>query len=518
MNQTIRFVLVAGVVLLAAFAVEAGLAEELETDITVPVIINLLEGSGATVDEAALAVEQASAIYKQAKIRLQIIKVNEAVPRPGNGDDNLSESERNDLRKSGATELPVSPTGVTQGVKVTFGKVPDETDPGVLGLAVHKDPVAIVGKNAKTAETVAHEFGHIFTLPDLKPPYPGHGRLMWGYADNGGTLLTPAEIAEIRGEAARRGLVWTWVPGNPDAPSAPGQNQRGAKAAPGIEFDPGAEPYKDVFFATMTSPNATADFDLRLELGGTVPTAVDATYRVLLNADNNPLTGEQIAGQPGIDRVIRAEVLGPGGVQFFLDTPGGVSTALTDGTLIREPEFVDHATALATERPNRDVLDVQVPRSLLALAGGNPVLNAFAISGADPNNPVDFLSMPLDMFSDTRGPQLMADRGLVNRTGDVLSLTGIGFHPDAQVNILLDNQSLGMVQADSSGSFNIPSLSLPNLTDDFYFLTALDAANGEFGGAVVHTAVPEPSTLAMLGVGVFGVLCWVWGRRRLLRT
>lgn len=483
----------------------SGAAAAPETDIILPLVINVLQSAGVDIAQVNAAVQRANEIYKKAGIRLQVVKYNPNVANPGDGNGQLTRDERDELRKQGAGELPVSNLGTVRGVKVTIGEQPDADKPGVNGLAIHKNPVAIIRKNpddtppdmTKTGNTMAHEIGHILTLRDLYDPST-KDRLMHGYSNRTDTALTPAEIAEIRGEAARRGQVLTWNGG----PSVPAENQRAAKADP-EKLNPAAEAHMNVWMGSLTAPTFTDDFDLRLTLGGTVPIDGEATYRLLINSDAAP-TGETIAGVPGIDRIVRADVVGSS-VQFSWEPVlGGPPTIIPGGTIIREPEFVDDQFLPAFEYIGQDVLDVRLSRVDLGLPAG-PLglpIPLFVVSGSL-SAPDDFFAMSLDMRSDFTVPQLLADRGLIGTDGDLLNLSGTGFRPDTSLQILLDDLPLTVVNTDPLGAFDLFGLALPGGLEEneLYFLSAVDMFHAESGHAVVHT-VPEPSAWALMMLAV----------------
>ncbi len=492
----------------------SGAAAAPETDIILPLVINVLQGAGVDIAQVNAAVQRANEIYKKAGIRLQVVKYNPNVPKPGDGNGALTRDERDELRDKGAAELPVSNLGTVRGVKVTIGEQPDVTKPGVNGMAIHKNPVAIIRKNpddtppnmTKTGNTMAHEIGHILTLRDLYQPSTAN-RLMYGYATRTDTVLTPEEIAEIRGEAARRGQVLTWNGG----PSAPAENQRAAKADP-EKLNPAAEAHMNVWMGSLTSPTFTDDFDWRLTLGGTVPVGVEATYRLLINSDAAP-TGETVAGMPGIDRIVRADVVGSS-VQFWWEPVlGGPLTPILAGTIIREPEFGDDQFLPAFEYVGQDVLDVRLSRAELGLPAGPLAMPIplYVVAG-NPAAPDDFFAMPLDLRSDFTVPQLLADRGLIGTSGDLLDLSGMGFKPNTPLQILLDDLPLTTVNTDPFGAFDLFGLALPGGLEEneLYFLSAVDLFHAESGHAVVHT-VPEPAMWTLI---VFAAIALA-ARRRL---
>jgi hypothetical protein len=80
---------------------------------------------------------------------------------------------------------------------------------------------------------------------------------------------------------------------------------------------------------------------------------------------------------------------------------------------------------------------------------------------------------------------------------------------------ILENDTLGTLSGTFSNYGNGAKVGNYDGRDWMIWYGA-DAASGNLSGGndVVIAAVPEPSTLAQLGMGAFGVLAWVWRRNR----
>lgn len=474
-------------VLAAALVAGTSAACHAEEFINVPLVINILKDAGISEEDAKKAVEAANEVYKQAKVKFSVTKVNKDVAKPGDGDDKLSREERDKLRADGINELK---DGL--GVKVTFVNQVNEDAAGTTGVAMHKNPVAIVGKN-RVNNTVAHELGHVLTLNYDLYGAGDKNRLMYGYTDYADTQLTEAERNEIRKEAEARSKKQEKQ--QQVAPSQPSNSQTGLGAHP-EKTNAGAPGHQNVWMAMVNSNATLPDFSMRLTLESLVPPSGQGTFRFLFDSDSNAGTGQMVAGKMGVDLMVRADVAGPGVAQFHLETPGPlpVLTPL-GGTMIREEEIIDVIASpdLAIRTPGQDVLDIVVPKGLLSLSGSSQ-FGVRVISG-DPLSPADSFDLMLDLMSDHSGPQIATPLGVVSPLQSV-PLMGMGFTPDSMIELTLDDLLLGSVMADSAGVFST-MLTMPgSLPDSFYYITALDVAAGDFGFSVVN-AVPEPAALVL---------------------
>lgn len=460
-----------------------------ETFVNVPVVINILKDAGISEDDARKAIERANEIWKQAKIKFTVNKVNKDVAPPGNGDAKLDLAERGKAREDGAKELPDG-----KGIKVTFAEEPIAGEANTNGVAVHKNPVVIVRKNPKTGDTVAHEIGHVLTLHDLYDA-ADKDKLMYGYSSGRtDTKIPDDKKQEVKDEAAKRAPVEKKETTTPSAPSQPQPAQRSLKAPDSLPPRPPGEEYKNIDYAMMTSVGDETDFHFRLFLGGIMPGSAWGEYRLLFDTDNNPSTGTVAGSIPGVDRVAHVLVYGNlPSVQVYLGD--GISTPWysTTGWRISEPEFVDPEPGAATATPRQDVIDFSLPKSLLGFSGDS----FFDVFYMLPDSSTADFQSRLFMYDHLNGPQLQTIEGFVNPLTDPLHVIGWGYTPWSLVDITLDDRLIATLATDGSGSLFAP-LSLPHdLTDDWYFVTGQDRLTGEFGFSVVNVQpVPLPGAIA----------------------
>lgn len=185
--------------------------ESSETDIEIKVIVNVNDNA----DPSGLieAIDKANEILKGAKITLEWhqTRPNESAGDPdGNG---LSRDQRDDVRENGQ-EVLNDEVGAGKGIKIDLVNRVSGEDEGVLGVAVHRNPVVIVSPDSDPNEfgrTIAHEICHSLTISyDLYDPNDIE-RLMYGYSGSG-TTLTDEEIDEIRRGARLRGVEALVIP------------------------------------------------------------------------------------------------------------------------------------------------------------------------------------------------------------------------------------------------------------------------------------------------------------------
>lgn len=179
----------------------------------VPVVVNILNDTNFTPDEAKDMIKRMNKIYKKAGITLTVAKIIPNVSI-GNGNGKLSKKERKAARKKAKEELETYTKG--KGMKIWMCDMPFYDEPNTVGYAGHysrsvfvqPDKIAEANEpeeKAKiTAATAAHELVHAWTVCR---PNDGHSTdpndLMYDIIQ-GGTNLRPSDVTEIRGLLKKR--------------------------------------------------------------------------------------------------------------------------------------------------------------------------------------------------------------------------------------------------------------------------------------------------------------------------
>lgn len=515
----------AAAVLLALSVVAS---QALADDFTnIPVVINILKNSGVTEDAAKKAVSDASEALKDAKIKLTVVKVNVLAENDGDdgsggataGDAVLKREERTKVRETGSKEI--EKTDNKKGIKITFAKTPQAESPTNPGISVHRDPTVIVkelGDAAKSGQTIAHEIAHALTLgpghkidatitadagghaPD-KAGKSGKENLMAPSDYRTGTNLTADQIKTIRDDKFLEKVGKTVEKELKDAKSVgeKRQQQYGVGTDRVGDQTANAPAYFDLFRTAISSELGRGSIDVLMNLAGTLPVsgAVDATYRLLVNADANAATGISAFGFSGIDKQVLVHLYGdastgPLGVSgMVIDTASGIAIPLPSVPLLLAGEELTDLTGPA------DVVESQigfeVPKALLDLSTLHVPMATVAEgvfdlgSGVFDTSPE--LSFDLDRFA--RDARLTMPLGEFH-AGQLFPFSLAGLLANSPFDLFLDEDLVFSGLLDSLGGFSGSFLFPADSPSSFYFLTAQDAT-GEFAFNVV--AADEPPLL-----------------------
>lgn len=515
----------AAAVLLALSVVAS---QALADDFTnIPVVINILKNSGVTEEAAKKAVSDASEALKDAKIKLTVVKVNVLAENDGDdgsggataGDAVLKREERTKVRETGSKEI--EKTDNKKGIKITFAKTPQAESPTNPGISVHRDPTVIVkelGDAAKSGQTIAHEIAHALTLgpghkidatitadagghaPD-KAGKSGKENLMAPSDYRTGTNLTADQIKTIRDDKFLEKVGKTVEKELKDAKSVgeKRQQQYGVGTDRVGDQTANAPAYFDLFRTAISSELGRGSIDVLMNLAGTLPVsgAVDATYRLLVNADANAATGISAFGFSGIDKQVLVHLYGdastgPLGVSgMVIDTASGIAIPLPSVPLLLAGEELTDLTGPA------DVVESQigfeVPKALLDLSTLHVPMATVAEgvfdlgSGVFDTSPE--LSFDLDRFA--RDARLTMPLGEFH-AGQLFPFSLAGLLANSPFDLFLDEDLVFSGLLDSLGGFSGSFLFPADSPSSFYFLTAQDAT-GEFAFNVV--AADEPPLL-----------------------
>lgn len=465
----------------------------------IPVIINLLKGSGATEDDAKKAVEEASKILKQAEIKLTVLKVNKDVVVAPDDDAALTKDERVKVREAGGKEI--GKTDNKKGIKITFAKTAKSEQPNTPGVSVHRDPTLIATRRtdttAQTGIVIAHEIGHILTIPghtddpkNLMNPVEPPG---------GNTNLTADQIAELKKGAPNHGK--SVKKENPKDTGTKREQQYGSVTDDLEDASGSGGPYLDLYRAMFESETGHGDINAVLSLGGVFPLnqSFDATYRLLFNTDGLD-TGVAINGIQGIDREASLSIVGTG-AGGNLQTSGKIIDYIggTESVLPVAPVLAHEPELDGSSEPIEDQLLVSLPKSLLGLTADQVMMNVLSEDGSGIHD-VMFLIFDQSRYAKDASLKLFQGEVFANR---MLPFQISGLTPDSLFNFFIDENLLFSDVLDSAGAFS-GSFLFPDLPGNRnYFLTAQDAT-GEFAFNVVF--VSEPPLLTLFVLGALGLL------------
>ena len=400
----------------------------------IPTLINILSGPGGTPtadpQHANEAVKRANVVLEKAKIRLVPVGIVQNATGNG-GDDGTGGAAAGD----GKTDSKVDGAGNSEfrraieegvdelgdlegyggvGMKVTFAA---DADPrfGGPGASLPGQPVVIVEQRESvdlTAATIAHEFGHALgieehpietedTTPEDSPAdfmnpsnnLEGSRQGRDDFVKENGlekVEITPDQVAEIQSTGY---LEVFGLQGQSQSPAEKKSVARGF--AIDRLGDQGASPrHLDISSVLLVAGLDDDSVRVRIELAAPLPAApFAATYRLLVDADNDDATGDALVGFRGIDRqlLLLAQrdasagfALGALFVNTVSQTLSGVvphpTTGMTTLTLENADPQVVGSTLVFTLR--HDLLGLEaanVPMGVLAVDGGNVLRDSMAV-------------------------------------------------------------------------------------------------------------------------------------------
>jgi len=484
-----------GLVLLVTVSLGDGPLTRAEESIEIDAVINITSQAGAgviTTQEAEEAVAKANEILKKANIKLKVVKVNgptSAAANGGNsdGDSSFDDEERRKAREEGGKELDGA-VGAGKGIKITFGDTVKEGS-GTPGISVHHNRCAIC-KNRPTTqlsgETIAHEVGHILTLCGTYPITATTSADAAGHAaDNDnfmapsnrrtGTNVTTQQAEEMRKKAKDLGRTVTQPAASQPATAQPHgsggkQDERNDALNPAA---PAGLNY-NLAYHLMGDPQMQLFFTLESVLDPNLP--MTWRYLWLWDVDNNPTTGANVLGIPGVERGVHIQMNSGGGtfnsnVQFQ-NFPGGPNFPLSPAQFVAEIEPDDDNPPVPTETS----LLVFAPYSQFNFLVPNPRMHLLSI---DPfsNQVVDRIETDFIVDYEVGKPQLVLVPPIVD-PGDPVLFFGTGFTPLTTARLFLDDAMIPPplpvdVGGNVGGSFFVPITAQP-ITGNFYFVTVID--------------------------------------------
>ena len=486
-----------GLVLLITVCLGGGPRTQAEESIEIDTVINITSQAGIgviTTQEAEEAVAKANEILKKAKIKLKLVRVDGPTSQGaqgGNTDGNSSfdDEERKKAREEGGKELD-GVVGAGKGIKITFGGTVKEGS-ATPGISVHHNRCAIC-ENRPTSqlsgETIAHEVGHILTLCGTYPITATTSANAAGHADDNdnfmapsnrrtGTNVTTMQAEEMRKKATTLGTTVTQPAVSQPAVVVPhgsgGKQDERNDFVPPLQPPPAGLNYNQAYHR-QGDANMNLFFTLENVLDPLVP--MNWRYLWLWDIDNNPGTGANMLGTPGVERGVLIQINTGGGtinstVQFQSFGPGP-NFPLGPATIVAEIEPDDDNPPVPTETS----ILVRAPYSAFNFVSPTPRMHLLSI---DPftNQAVDRIETTFYADFDAGKAQLALFPAIAN-PGDPVLFSGNGFTPFTTARLYLDDvlipppllvDPIGNV----NGSFVVP-ITIQPVTGNFYFVTVLD--------------------------------------------
>ena len=462
-----------------------------DTFTSVPVLINIYQGSGVTPAQAMQYVRDANTILRNAlNNAVNLVPVIDQTGLPGG---QMSITDRSAARTAGDSELSANAPG-GKGLKIDF--IQGYTDSTADGLSIQGGHTSIIPNNAEVRSdegyVIAHEIGHDFGLDDVHGT-ANQSNLMYDTFQQNGRQLNSDQMKTVCGNLSNYGTTVTR-----HSPGQLAQQQGGSVSDDINDIGPGVASYFDLGFISADSTVEDDNIHAQLTLNGPFPTSgpVDATYRLLFNTDNNTATGITSAGFSGIDKEVLIHVTGDASIAplsvsgIVIDySAGGRQTPLPSN-----PQLIAQLSELgfaSTLRPVGSQILVDIPKSLLNLSADDVPVGVVSQNAAGIQDTAS-LVFDADLYLDEPALNLTQASAFVN---DPVNFTIQNLHPNSAFTLTLGGQQVLTGTTDSTGSFS-GTFTVPSLPSGNTYLTAQDAT-----GAIAFNALdifPPLGTSAIL--------------------
>jgi hypothetical protein len=474
----------------------------------IPITISLLKNAGISKADAITAVNEANKVLSKANKNLKV-KLQNAGTQTNvtDGDDGSGGGTAGDgdltmdelFKVLDASDKKVTAAN-KKGINITFARTPivGDSSPGVSRHTLNSLVVTKRSTDslAQTGIIIAHEIGHILTVRDhstdptnLMDPVEPPG---------GNTNLDDSQAKEI----CTNGLPSHGKTVSKKSPGQKRQQQYGVTIDDINDIAVTSPRYFDLYGLSMSSETTDPIVNAILALNGSFPSsgAVDASYRLLFDADSNTLTGKTIAGFSGIDTELRIRVKrdtspGPLSVSGVIvdNNAGGAETSLPS-----TPEVVQEPLLDVTSVTNiHDHVVLSIPKSLLKLTATD--VPSGVISQDSVATVQDSMSLVFDQNHFENDPTLTLTHERAN-VGASVPFTIAGLEPNGSFTLVLGDDQVFSGALDSAGGFS-GSFVVPSLTPGDYFLIAQDSSDA-FGFNAIEITPPLPTSPNMINNGI----------------
>lgn len=468
----------------------------------IPLWINIMKGATISRDQIDNIEKEMDAIFAKAglnwRVTSVVIKENYTDPntdRDQPGDVRIG-PEEDGLYKDGEKEVKGK-----AGVKITVVRRILNSTGGRSGFVGGAEIVPgtrtiVVASNFSTGAPVGgqvwgHELGHVLGLGHKNPDNSSRpdDDLMNPVA-LGGTNLTAADVATMNRTKIERALGLPSLTNDQmgrtyDMYHYEGEDFRGDSWYP----------FTDIFdgYFSFYILDETRDLYISTLLGGLIPEGMGFSNHVALDCDNDPATGGEFDGWLGIDYVMVTQGLGSEATTMLYKYP----EMLPMGPLETEIKtFFNHRCSedpesVIQETPLQHNVVIKLPLMLLPLADSMGV--AMSIQSADGLG-TDRLELMVVNTSPPVRPILTLSPP-VAPSGTLVSASGSGFQPSANISIIFAHYNLSTTTVDPAGMF-YTTFTVPEFSPDHFMVDAIDTTFNV--GVAMFTVVASLPEIALL--------------------
>jgi uncharacterized repeat protein (TIGR01451 family) len=341
---------------------------------------------------------------------------------------------------------------------------------------------------------IAHELAHALGLnPDASPPWPGvledfngfpthfghsDAGLMCAFSSTGGSCdksLSDAEVDQLRRNLdPESGYAYSPAIGSPWQIL---HQEYGATADDLFDIPSGVPSYLDLDTITMDALLEDPVIRTRITLDGSFSAPGEqAIYRLLIDSDDDPATGQMVAGTPGIDTEIKIDVSydesteSPVGSATIIDHRNGdVETPLPATPLVQNGVVSDGSAA-----PQYVQIRIDLPKDLLGLTASHVPVQLISEDSTSQVQDITSLTFNQNFYDEI--PMISPSKQVVS-PGEILSVTINRLDPGSSFTLSLDeSQNVLSGTLNSLGEF-AGTFTFPVSTDGPHFLIAQDSNN-----------------------------------------
>ena len=243
----------------------------------------------------------------------------------------------------------------------------------------------------------------------------------------------------------------------------------------------GSPAYFDIYSVKLNSEAVKEEINFLLIIHGVFPEEghIDASYRILFDADNDKQTGSAVQGFEGVEKEFRIDVSGN-----QAQAPLTVSGLIIDHLIQKEIRLplaptLEHKGMVDIGDPSIDEEHflAHIPKNFLALVADQIPVTVIA---EDKSGVADTASLIFDQKWYEKEPTLTLSSGT---PGQLIDFTVKGLTSSTTFGLTVEDESVFTDKIKSDGSF-MGSFRMPMVGLGKYFVTAQDST-GEFAFSVL---------------------------------